>query len=342
LVALLAAPAAALGEGAAADRQEAAQLSEPSSLSEGTQSEDAQPEEGEAEAFVATSEWVTVAELGTGFDTNANGWTRQNVFLGFFLPPRFIGRKSSFGELGVKTEHTATLIPDGGFVTTMELSHRGHPDADFADQTYASLGTEAVLVRRGLRFSAGLSGYTSWMGSGDRERAGHFDLNVARDTDTSETALTLRTSRLGNEQREFEDADIDRHMLAWTFKRIALGPRDATAGVTLVAGRDVARREGSPFSNDRWGVELTGSWLLKDKVRTYLELSVLHSDYDDPFFRLPRTDDLYNAAAALEFEDWPGANWLVTPQLRYQISDSTVSLYAYDRVEAMLYLRRRL
>jgi hypothetical protein len=292
--------------------------------------------------FVATSEWESLAELGAGFDTNANGWTRQNVFLGFFLPPRFIGRKSSFAELGAKIEHTATLIPDGGFLTTAELSHRAHPDADFADQTYASLGTEAVLVRRGLRFSAGLSGYTSWMGSGDRERAGHFDLNVARDTDTSETSLTLRTSRLGNEQREFEDADVDRHMLAWTLKRIAIGQRAGTAGFTIVAGRDVARREDSPFSNDRWGVELTGSWLLRGNVRAYVEASVLHSDYDDPFFRLPRTDDLYNAAVALEFEGWPAEKWLVTPQVRYQISDSTVSLYAYDRVEAMLYLRRRL
>jgi hypothetical protein len=72
----------------------------------------------------------------------------------------------------------------------------------------------------------------------------------------------------------------------------------------------------------------------------YLELSDMVSDYDGRFFGSGRKDKLLAASLSMDFQNFPSAKWSVAPRVRYMKSDSDVSLYDYDRVEAVVYIRR--
>jgi hypothetical protein len=64
------------------------------------------------------------------------------------------------------------------------------------------------------------------------------------------------------------------------------------------------------------------------------------SDYDGTFFGSRRKDELFAATLAFDFQNFPAAKWSLAPRVRYMKSDSDVSLYEYDRVEAVIYIRR--
>src|SRR5262245_23144488 len=83
------------------------------------------------EAEVAPSEWLVMSELGAGYDTNANGSTRAQSFLGFQLDPRYLAAKSPFAEASLSAEYTANVAPQRGFISSMHVGHRVNPDASF-------------------------------------------------------------------------------------------------------------------------------------------------------------------------------------------------------------------
>ncbi len=293
-------------------------------------------------AETPASQWVVMSEFGAGYDTNANGSTRQQNFLGFQLDPRFLATESAFGEVSLSAEHTATLTPRGGFISTFQLGHRANPNASFADQTVAAIGTEGVLLRGDFRLGVGISGYSTWLHGHDDERGANLDLNATHEAGDIETAFTLRTSRISNQDRDLAALDVDRYLAAVSVTQSSIGARSGSGAFTLVAGRDAPRRAGSPFGNNRYGIQFSGSWAFGTQAHCYVELSTMRSDYAGRFFGLERKDLQYEAAIALEFEGLPAEGWILAPQLRFVQSDSSVSVFEYDRLEVVLYLRHAL
>ena len=298
--------------------------------------------ESAAESAAPESGWEGLAQFGAGYDTNANASTREQTFLGFTLDPRFIESKSAFGELTLGVDHHAVFGSTRGINSSLRLAHRANPDASFADQSVASLGTEGVVVIGATRLRLGLSAYTDWLDREDHERGANIELGVFHQTgDRFETELTLRAGRIGYHPQDLEPLDIDRYLAGLSFTRVNLGSHSASVGITLLGGRDTARRVSSPFGNNRNGAQLFTNWPLRPHTILYVEFAALRSNFAGTFFDLRRRDDQYEGLLSLEFSDWPAARWSFTPQLRYVRNDSTVVLFAYDRIEAALYLGRQ-
>ena len=291
---------------------------------------------------VPRSQWEAMSEVGAGYDTNANGSTSVQSFLGFPLDPRYVATESSFAQAGLSVQNTLNLTPVSGFITAMQLSHRVNPDASFANQTIAALGTEGIVTRGAARFSFALGGYASWLQGDSDEHGANFDLSAAHAANDLETIVTLRTSRIENAQAEFADLEVMRYLAAFTLNRTNLGTRAGNVGLTLVGGRDSPLRSSSLFGNHRFGAQISAGWQVREHARAYLEASFLRSDYGDPIFDQHRTDDQISAAAALEVQGWPAERWVLAPQLQYLRSQSTVSLFEYDRLQVVIYLRRAL
>jgi hypothetical protein len=109
----------------------------------------------------------------------------------------------------------------------------------------------------------------------------------------------------------------------------------------LLAGRDEARRVGSPFSNDKFGARLFAGISLRPRSTLYGELLYLDTRFDGlGFFGMRRHDRQLLAFVGFDAENWPVRNWTVSPQIRYTDNRSNVSLFDYDRVEAMVFVRR--
>jgi outer membrane protein len=289
---------------------------------------------------LAGSRWSALAQFGAGYDSNANGSTSEQTFLGFTLDPRNVETSSSFGELMLGVGNTLALSAESGLVSSVQLSHRANSDASFIDQTVASLSTGFVWAHGRMRYSAGVEGYQGWLDGQDHEHGLNLNLGASRRFGEYEAAVSLRGGSLSYEEPALHILDADRYLAGLSLTRLDIGDNSGRIGGALLVGQDDARRAGSPYGNDRYGARLFASWLIQAQSSLYVELSDMISDYHGRFFGASRKDKLLSATIACDFQNFPASKWSIAPRVRYMKSDSDVSLYDYDRIEAVVYIRR--
>lgn len=289
---------------------------------------------------LAGSRWSALAQFGAGYDTNANGSTSEQTFLGFTLNPNNIETESSFGELTLGVGNSVALGAQSGLISNLQVTHRANPDASFIDQTVASLGTGFVWARGSTRFNVGADGYAGWLDGEDHEHGVNLNVGVSHRFADYEAGLSLRGGTIEYEQPALKILDTDRYLAGLSLTRLNIGSLSGRIGLVLLGGSDEAKRDDSPYGNDRYGARLFASWLLRPQSSIYFEVSQMSTDYDGSFFGADRSDDLLGATVALDFQNFPAAKWSVAPRVRYMKNDSSISLYEYDRVEAVIFIRR--
>ena len=288
-----------------------------------------------------SASWSALAQAGAGYDSNANGSTSEQSFLGFTLDPHNIATSSSFGELALNGGNVLSFSPTFGVISNLGLTHRGNTDASFVDQSASSLATTAVWLRGAYRFSGGVDGYVGWLDSENHERGVNLNLGASRQFGSDyEGALSVRAGTLQYRDDALRILDTDRYLAGASLTRFNLGPRGARVGATLLLGMDDAKRAGSPYGNDRYGVRFFGSMTLLPNATGYAEVSEMSTHYNGSFFGGKRGDEQYGITLAADLQDFPARRWTLTPRLRYMKNDSNISLYEYDRFEAVLYIRR--
>ena len=285
--------------------------------------------------------WSALAQAGAGYDSNANGSTSEQSFLGFTLDPHNVATSSSFGELALNGGNVLAFSPTFGLVSNLGLMHRANTDASFVDQSVSSLSSAAVWLRGAYRFSAGLDGYVGWLDGENHERGTNLNLGASRQFGSDyEGAISLRAGTLEYRDDALRILDTDRYLAGASLTRLNLGPRGARVGATLLLGLDDAKQAGSPYGNDRYGLRVFGSMALLPNISAYAELSEMSTRYDGSFFGAKRNDAQFGLTLAADLQDFPTRRWTLTPRLRYMKNDSNIALYEYDRFEAVIYLRR--
>ncbi len=292
------------------------------------------------QSTLARAHWSALAQFGAGYDSNANGSTSGQTFLGFTLNPHNVETESSFGELTLGVGNTVALGERSGLISNLELTHRANPDASFIDQTVVSLGSGFIWAVGSSRFTAGVDGYAGWLDAEDHEHGVNLNLGAARRFGDYEGALSLRGGSLEYEQTALHVLDVDRYLAGVSFTRLNIGERSGRIGLALLGGSDDAKRSGSPYGGDRYGARAYASWLMRPQSSIYVEASYMTTEYDGAFFGVDRSDDLFGATVSLDFQNFPAAKWSVAPRVRYMKNDSSIPLYEYDRFEAVVYIRR--
>lgn len=286
------------------------------------------------------SHWSALAQLGAGYDSNANGSTTESSFLGFTLDPRNVATSSSFAEMQLGAENTRALGADTGLVSNAELTHRANTDASFVDQSVVSVDSTLVRMRGGVRYSLGVDGYQGWLDGAEHERGINLSFGASRRFADYEVGIGLRGGTLAYQPESLKILDANRYLAGLSVARLSVGPMAGRIGGALLIGKDDARRADSPYGNERYGARLFASWPIQSRSSVYFEVSQMVSDYDGPFFGGPRKDQLFGATLAFDLQNFPTANWSIAPRLRYTRSDSDVLLYEYDRFEAVVFVRR--
>ncbi len=282
-------------------------------------------------------------EAGAGYDSNANGSTAEQDFLGFTLDPKNVETSSAFIELAAGLGHLLPVGESAAWVNSVRLSHRFNPDADFVDQSIGALGSALNWAGDRNRATAGVSGYYSLLDGEDHEWGAWLDLGLGRRiADDWDLGLALRGGIVRYEIELLSVTDVDRYLGTLALSRLNIGARAGRMTLTLLGGVDEATETGSPYGNDRLGGRLSGGWLLSPRSSIYLEASYVETQYDDAvgFFGVDRHDEEWSALLATEFLDWPAKNWTITPRVRYLEHSSNVSLYEFDRWEASVHTRR--
>ena len=285
---------------------------------------------------VPPSRFLPYGELLTGHDSNANGSTDNQQFLGFSLSPNNVETESSFGEIGAGFNWSIPSSATAAWYVNARASYRHNPDASFVDPSVLS-GLTGYTWRRGAFFGhVGVDGYWALRDGEFNEAYGGLDVLLGRRV-SSRWDLTLG---LRGGAMRFDDIievlDVDRvlYALGASFRISSL----SALSIEAVGGQDSEKQVGSPYGNSKTGGRLS---LTVPLGRSYLFASVgsLTSDYDGLFFGLPREDTQVTSILQIEFRDFLTEGLSLIPRVRFVDNDSDVSLYKYDRTEYGLMIR---
>jgi tetratricopeptide (TPR) repeat protein len=286
---------------------------------------------------VQSGRFLPYFDLFAGYDSNANGSTGNEQFLGFMLSPDNVETDSAFAEFGAGFDWLLPRSSRFGWVFNARASHRANPDASFVDMTVLS-GLGGFNWQRDAWFGrAALDGY--WGARDGDPNESYLGVNALvgrRLADRWDMTLDLR----GGAQRYddvIEVLDVDRFLYS-----LGVSHRFASRSqlnVQLLGGNDNERIDGSPYGNSKLGGRLSLVSPVGETAWLYASLGSLQIDYDGLFFGAAREDTQLSAVLQLEFRDVLTRGLAVIPRLRYVDNDSDVELYSYDRTEIGVVIR---
>lgn len=275
-------------------------------------------------------------EFGTGHDSNANGSTDDQQFLGFTLTPNNVETGSPFVDLAAGFSYSRPRSTRFAWYSGLRASYRSNPDADFVDAGVVS-GIGGFNWRRKSFFGrVGGDAYRASRDGDSNENWVAGELLLGRQlSDRWDLTFNLRGGALRH-RNSIEILDVDR-----TLATVGFGYRPTPTSVinlSIIGGQDDERISGAPYGNNKSGARVS---FRAPIGRAYIFGSIgsLESDYDGLFFGGPRKDTQNNVLLQLEFRDIWSDGLSLIPRLRYINNDSDIALYKYNRTEVGLTLR---
>lgn len=276
-------------------------------------------------------------EVHTGHDSNANGSTGNQQFLGFMLNPQNLETESPFAEIAAGFSWIVPQSARFAWIYSGRLGHRENSDASFVNST-ALNGYAGGTWQRGNWFGrTGVDGYrASRDGDANESYAGADFLFGNRFAEDWDVTIGLRAGA-----QRFDSAiqvlDVDRFLYTLGVSRRFSGT--SRIDLQAIGGRDNEKHSGSPYGNSKIGARLNFSTQLGDAAFLHASVGSLTTDFDGLFFALPREDTQATAALQVEFRDVFTSGLTLIPGFRYVDNRSDISLYDYDRTEIGLLIR---
>jgi tetratricopeptide (TPR) repeat protein len=283
------------------------------------------------------SRFLPYAELFAGNDSNANGSTSNQQFLGFMLNANNVETESPFVELGAGFNWLVPRSTEFGWRVSARASHRDNFDAPFVNATIVS-GVGGFNWRRGSLFGhVYLDGYWGARDGESNENYAGVDLTVGGRLG----ALWDLTAGVRSGAQRFDQSieilDVDR-----TLYILGLTRRFTSGGwvsLQAIGGDDSEKQAGSPYGNSKTGGRINVSAPLSSSTWLYASVGSLTSDYDGLFFGTPREDEQLSSIVQVEFRDVLTDGLSIMPRIRYIDNESDVALYDYDRTELGIFFR---
>lgn len=283
------------------------------------------------------SRFLPYAELQSGHDSNANGGTADDQFLGFTLSPENLETNSVFIEAAAGFDWVLPRSTNLGWVLGARAGYRDNPDAEFVDTGIVS-GLASVNWRSGAVFGrAGINGYGATRDGESNEAYGGVNITLGRTlSDRWDLSVAVQSGALSYEE-SIEVMDVTR-----TLYSLSGSYRFASRGlftIEAIGGNDDERESNSPYGNSKAGGRMAITAPIGDYSYFFASLGSLRSDYDGLFFGAAREDTQTTSLLQLEFRNVWTSGLTLAPRVRFINNESDVSLYDYDRTEVGLLIR---
>jgi len=276
-------------------------------------------------------------EFAGGYDSNANGSTDDQQFMGFTLSPDNVETDSAFAAAGLGFNWSKQNSSRFGTYAGARLGYRYNPDATFVDAGVIS-GLAGMNWQRGNFFGrAGLDGYWATRDGEENSSYAGIDALFGRRIATAwDLTLGVRWGALRYAD-SIEVLDVNRLLYAlgtaWRFSPLG------SLGFELIGGSDDAQQSSSPYGNSKFGGRLSLAFPVGQSGQFYAAAGSLESDYDGLFFGGPRKDTQLTSLLQIEFFNVITDGLSFIPRFRYVDNDSDVALYDYTRYEIGLLIR---
>jgi tetratricopeptide (TPR) repeat protein len=280
------------------------------------------------------------AELGSGYDSNANGAPDIQSFLGIPLDSRNQSTASSYYNLGVGGLVSHPFAPGWRFLGTGNAGYRGNPDASFVDSQVLRLAGGVEWRPGAIELSLQPNfGMVLLDGEDNHQVIGVDAAALWHASERSVLSLNLRNSQ-ARYAEGLEVLDVDTLALGIAAQYTpASMPRVQLAAAVTVGGDD-AVEAGSPQGRDITGGRIGAAVGFGRGHTLLVSVASVTSGYDGLFFGGTRDDDQLGLSLGYEWGGLRGSGWALRAQAGYVDNSSTVTLYDYDRLDVGLSLRK--
>ena len=276
-------------------------------------------------------------EVFAGNDTNANGSTANQQFLGFTLSPQNLETESPFYEIGAGFNWLVPRSSQFAWVVNARAGQRENNDAPFVDSTLVS-GCVGSTWQSGAFFGrAGIESYWAARDGDENEVYGGLDLLLGRRLNEQwDLSLGLRGGA-HNFDPAIDVLDVDRYL--YTLGVSYRFTPQSRLTLDAIGGTDNERNTGSPYGNSKSGGRLSLNAAVGNSALLFASIGSLTRHYDGLFFGSQREDTQLSSILQVEFLNVLTEGLSFIPRIRYIDNDSDVSLYDYDRTEIGLLIR---
>ncbi len=287
------------------------------------------------------------AEMGIGHDTNVNSATSGNqiavpVFGGalFTLAASGVKLADNFGSAGGGINLSYLATPDVALFAGVDVSKRINSRQDAFD---TGSGAENI----GIRYTRNKDSFSLAY----QKQVFYVDNNLFRSAQgaiaqyqhafNEGNVLTLYGQYTPLEYAGQEIRNADRTLGGVAYARALGGDRQPVIFAGAYAGNEKEKAGGVPqLGNQFWGLRAGGQFNINEKLVPFVAASYEERRYGgpDPLFLVTRNDNQYDARLGITYT--PAKLWSVTPQVSYTRNDSNVIINRFDRVQALVTVRR--
>jgi outer membrane protein len=278
------------------------------------------------------------AEISIGRDTNVNSATAGNqiavpVFGGalFTLSAGGVKLHDNFGSAGGGISMTYAATPNVTLFGGVDLYKRINSTQDTFD---TGSGAENFGVRYTRNKDSYSFAYQKQVFYVDNNLFRSAQGGIAQYQHTFDEANVL-TAYLQYTPLEYAGQEIrnaDRAVAGVAYARALGGSRQPVIFLGAYVGDEKEKAPGVPQLGDQfWGLRVGGQFVgASYEERRY--------GGPDPLFLVTRTDNQYDLRLGVTY--MPAKLWTVTPQVAYTRNDSNIVINQFDRVQALVTLRR--
>lgn len=291
----------------------------------------------DSENAASPNRFAPYGELTAGYDSNANGSTDDQQFMGFTLSPENQATDSAFIEAAAGFDWHLPRSATFGWFVGARASYRDNPDAEFVDAGVVS-GLAGANWRSGAFFgSVSVNAYGATRDGESNEAYGGAKVLLGRSIgDRWDVSASLQSGALRYDE-SIEVLDVNRtlYTLGTSYQ---FAPRGRIR-FEFIGGDDNAQQSGSPYGNSKSGGRITLRTGFGENAHFLASAGSLGSEFDGLFFGSRREDRQDSVLLQFEFHDVWIDGLTLAPGLRYVDNDSDIALYTYDRTEFGLLIR---
>ena len=278
-----------------------------------------------------------------GYSSNAASSPGETEFAGFILDDRAATSASTLFGFGSNIRLRYSPEPNENFDGNASASCRKYPSAGFVDECRLNARVGATLARAHSVYAIAVSGSQTWLGGArNRTYIGVTGSMTFAVRPRWNFILEGAAGSLDYTEERFRVLSVRRLITSVGFSGRDLKPKNTAIGVFVIAKFDEPKNGLSTFGNFGYGFRVAVEQPINTRLRVFGEASALHTDYDGHFgfFFQDRIEDAVNLNAGLLWTT--KKDWVVTSQLRYTNTSSTISLFSFRRLEVIFDLQKKL
>lgn len=273
-----------------------------------------------------------------GSDSNANSATDATSYLGFELGPASRKFPSNYFSVGALANYAYQASSRSTLYIGADVRDKHYQDANFVNTRIFSGNMSMNYFGRSYSINLGSQAfYTLTDGQYQTYNGvvlGQLQFMLGKYLKTALTGRAAVAEYLG----ELSDQDSMSGLGSISIGMVRDVGIIPAIDLSIFAGKSIARTPGSPYGNDHYGARATGIKPINNKLRLIGSTGAGWTRYDGLFSGNVRNERRLDATASIEWR--PTKSFSISPSASYVYNTSTIVLYAYDKLDYHLNIRK--